>query len=293
MKTAIVFGASCQDSFYLSELLRMQSISVYEYKSPRHEDGISVLDYKSITDCIQQIKPTYIFNLAAVPSLDNNRFRDIYDTIFEGNKNILESIAAVKKDTRCMLASSAYAYQPSCRPIDLSSPYRYDNPYSLARVNSVNLARYYNLRGISCCVAHMFNHESPSRSPESLFIEIVRQTVDVYKEKSQRVAIRNDSIIREWGHAKDTMKAFSLLKDHRDIEEIIIGTGVGYSPSEVVRMCTEILGVDKYQIDILGDEQCSAQQYVACAKQIKALGWGPTIHLRGLCEEAIASVVNI
>ena len=96
--------------------------------------------------------------------------------------------------------------------ISCSSPYRLDNPYSLARINTMNMAKYYGNLGIHSITAHLFHHESKYRNRSSLIMQLAKKIIEYRNGKLDYISVRNGGIIKEWNHASDLMRALVLYR---------------------------------------------------------------------------------
>tara|TARA_B100000674_G_scaffold61603_1_gene42802 strand:- start:5598 stop:6488 length:891 start_codon:yes stop_codon:yes gene_type:complete len=287
MDRAIIFGFSDQDGTYLHEhLANYETIS---YRSHRHEGGIDIRNRWQVNNIINKYKPRYIFNLAGIPSTDPQHFSDIYSTIYEGTFNILESVRENELKAKSIVASSAYCFkaEDTKKEIKCSSSYRLDNPYSLARINTMNLAKYYSNIGVQSITAHLFHHESQYRSKSSLIMQLAKDVIEYRNGKLDYISLRNEGIIKEWNHASDLMRALVLIAEKYDGNEIIIASGKVYSAKAIIEIMMDLLNLDP---PLIKSQETTKQVYMGDAYQLNELGWKPNINIRELCSEILFSL---
>lgn len=281
----IIFGATCQDGYYLSNLL--QPYDLHLVGSHRSPGGLDIRDHVAVNNAIALLKPSYIFNLASVPSTSHDRHSEIYSTIYNGCLNILDSVYRSNLKTRVILASSAYAYQPSVSLLHLDSPYRFDNPYSLARVNAANLAKYYLGLGVDVTTAYLFHHESKYRSNSSLLMQLATQILEVADGARESVIVKDATIRKEWNHAEDLMRALINVALNCRTSEIIIASGLEYRIIDVIKTFSKILGIDPPHLNSQFAGRIDPTGYIGDSSYIRSLGWEPSIGIYELCKEIL------
>lgn len=278
----IIFGCSNQDGYYLGQALK--GYDIFAFKSHRNANGIDIRSRSNVEEIISNISPKFIFNLASIPSTKNKQRADIYNTIYVGNNNILDCIYKRQLATKVIIGSSAYMYKSSEENISLNSTVRIDNPYSLGRVNSRNLANYYHSLGVNVVSAHMFHHESYRRSKYSLIMEVASQFKEIKKGIKSHINVKSISTIKEWTHAYDMMKGLRLIAEHYNEPEIIVATGQSYSISDLIAEFAEQLSLE--MPTIITENDCKTR-YIGDSTKMKELSWAQTISFEMLCNEVL------
>ena len=283
MKDSIlIFGCSKQDGHYLYKVL--DNYDVVAVPSHNHPNGIDVTSKRCVERIISDVSPKIIFNLASIPSTDNGDRNRIYNTIYNGNDNILNHIYEKRRKIKLVIASSAYMYESSEKIITLNSRLRTDNPYSLARLNSRNLAYYYHSLGVNVVCAHMFHHESYRRGENSLIIEIANQFKDIKKGVRKHLDIKNINTVKEWTHAYDMMIGLKLIAEEYTKPEIIVATGKSYSITDLVKEFSRQLNID---VPPIISQNNKNTKYVGDSSSMVNLSWKTTITFEELCNEVL------
>ena len=285
--TVIIFGSSKQDGFYLKNLFKEHN--VISVKSPNSINGIDIRNKEHVENVISKYSPNIIINLASISSTSNDRFEEIYSTIYKGNENLLSILCEKKNNCKLILASSAYIYESSDDMLTLNSRFRYDNPYSLARINSLNCARYFSGRGVNSTTAHLFHHESKYRNSKSLLIETAIKMLDAKLTNKKLITFANTHITKEWTHAEDMMRAIEILAKGDSPKEINIATGIGLELKTVVNIFGRILNFTPPQICSL-EKNCQPIKYVGDPREMSNLNWKPKITIEALCTEVLSSI---
>ena len=281
----LIFGSSQQDGYYLKK--QLNDFNLFSFKSQKHPGGVDVRNQDDIKSIVLKYRPSYIINLAAISETNCDLFQEIYSTIYDGNKNILNTLYQEGIDCKYVSASSAYIYESNESLITLNSRYRYDNPYSLARINALNCIRYFSSKGVNTLCAHLFHHESKYRSPSSLIFKVAEDMIAIAKtRKTNKLYVNNKDVIKEWTHASDSMNALCMLMLNHSPCEVNIASGIGVSLYEIVRIFADILGI---QPPILNSTATSSSpiRYVGDPKEIYDFGWRPKVCIHELCSEII------
>ena len=283
-RNIIIFGDSRQDGYFLKS--QFNDFNLISFKSPNHPGGIDVRNQDDVRSIILKYRPSHIINLAAISETSHDLFDEIYSTIYDGNKNILQTIFDEKIDCKYVSASSAYIYESNEDLITLSSKYRFDNPYSLARINSLNCIRYFASKGVNTLCAHLFHHESKYRSPRSLIFQIAEEMLNVKSRKINTLYVKNKEVIKEWTHASDSMNALSILTLADSPGEVNIATGIGLSLHQIVQILADLLEIKPPSLRSI-EKNVSPIKYIGDPKVIYEIGWRPKISAYEVCAEVL------
>src|ERR1700754_4410705 len=249
MKTALVTGITGQDGAYLAELLLEKGYVVHGIKrrsSLMNTDRIDGLifnrsladrfhlhygdltDSSSIIRIIQQTQPDEIYNLAAQShvqvSFETPEYTANSDAI--GALRILEAIRilGLEKKTRFYQASISEMFgKVQETPQRETTPFYPRSPYGVAKVYghwiTVNYREAY---GLFACSGILFNHESPLRGETFVTRKITRGLARIQQGLETSLYLGNLNSLRDWGHARDYVRAQWLMLQQPQAEDFVI-----------------------------------------------------------------------
>lgn len=282
-KTAIIFGSSGQDGYYLSKLLLRHKVNVLGVSRSSGDIIGSVSDLKLVSDLLNQYRPDYIFHLAAKSSTKEEYNVTNFHSIEVGTFNILESVKKQGLKTKIFISGSAYQFKNLNEPIHENTELNSDNFYSFARNQSLELSRFYRKEhGLTVYFGFLFNHDSPRR-PENFFCQKIMKLAHGCKNKnlSNKIHVGDLSYRREYSFAGDIMKAVIIFVMQDKVHEVVIGSGLAFSLKEWVFKCFE-----KYDLnchDFIEYEFADSKKIlVSSPKLIKSLGWAPDNDMESL-----------
>jgi len=324
MQTAIITGITGQDGSYLCELLLEKDykvIGMYRRSSINNFDRINHLlktphlileecdltDPSGISSLIDKYKPDEVYNLAAqshVGSSFKNPSTTIeIDTI--GVVNLLEAIKNRSPSTKFYQASTSEMYGKNYDTIKYDEPYQDEDtmflpqsPYGVAKLASHRLVgiyrEAYNLFG---CCGILFNHESSRRGENFVTRKITKYIGDLVNNKTNKtLQLGNLSAKRDWGHAKDYVKAMYLMMQQDFADDYVIATGNTYSVYDFLKIAFDHVGMN-YKDHVTIDENLyrpAEVQYLRGipAKANKILNWTPEYSFKELVYEMVDSDVG-
>jgi GDPmannose 4,6-dehydratase len=318
MKTAVITGISGQDGSYLAELLISKGYKVVgvlrRHSSPEHqtnrldEYGIKdkihlvygdVTDLPSLIRIFSEHKPDEIYNLAAQAHVKISFDQPSYttDSIVFGTLNVLEAAKAICPNARIYLAGSSEMYGNEYDP----DGYRREttkmvpvSPYGCAKLYGFNLGKVYRESyNMFICNGILFNHESPRRGLNFVTNKVVEGAVKIKKGLASNLALGNLNATRDWGHAKDYVKAMWLMLQADSADDYVCATGESRSISQLCDYVFTKLNLDykKYVIvdpkyfrpfeldNLKGDS----------SKANKILNWEKTYTFESMMDEMIQS----
>lgn len=286
-KKAIITGITGQDGSYLTEFLLDKGYEVHGlkrrtslfntdridhlYKDP-HERGVNLtLHYSDLTDStnliriIQQVQPDEIYNLAAMShvhvSFDTPEYTGNADGL--GTLRILEAVRllGLEKITKIYQASTSELYGKVQEiPQKETTPFYPRSPYGVAKMYAywitVNYREAYNM---FACNGILFNHESPLRGETFVTRKITRAVAQIAIGTQECVFMGNLNAKRDWGHAKDYVKAMYLILQQSKPDDFVIATGKTTEIREFIRMAFAEIGI---QVEFKGSKE-KEQGYIA------------------------------
>ncbi len=351
MKTALITGITGQDGAYLAELLLSRGYIVHGvkrrsslintqridhlYEDPHVNHPNFILHYGDLTDAtnliriIQETQPDEIYNLAAqshvMVSFETPEYTANSDAL--GTLRLLEAIRllGMTQKTRFYQASTSELYgKVQETPQKETTPFYPRSPYAAAKLYAywitVNYREAYNMFAVN---GILFNHESPLRGETFVTRKITRGVAQIALGQKEKIFLGNLDARRDWGHAKDYVKAMWLMLQQEVPEDFVIATGKNAAVRDFVKMAFNVLGItisfkgkdreetgyvvscrdSRYQLSE-GQEVVSidpryfrptevAQLIGDASKAEKKLGWKPEYSLAELVREMVEKDVTL
>jgi GDPmannose 4,6-dehydratase len=271
VKKALISGITGQDGSYLAELLLAKGYEVHGikrrsssfntdridhlYRDP-HDSGVRMhLHYGDLTDStnliriVQQVQPDEIYNLAAqshvAVSFETPEYTANADAV--GTLRFLEAIRilGLEKTTRFYQASTSEMFGlVQETPQRETTPFYPRSPYGAAKVYAHWITvNYREAYGLFACSGILFNHESPIRGETFVTRKITRGLARISQGMEQCLYLGNMDSLRDWGHAKDYVRAQWLMLQQETAEDFVIATGEQHSVREFVVAAGAELGM--------------------------------------------------
>jgi GDPmannose 4,6-dehydratase len=271
-KVALITGITGQDGAYLSEFLLSKGYIVHGikrrsslfntdridhlYQDPHSKERNLILHYGDLTDSmnltriIQEVSPDEIYNLAAMShvkvSFDTPEYTANADGI--GTLRILEAVRllGLTNKTRIYQASTSELYGMVQEvPQTEKTPFYPRSPYAVAKMYAYWITvNYREAYGMHASNGILFNHESPIRGETFVTRKITRAIARIVLGMQEKLFLGNLSSRRDWGHAKDYIKAMYLILQQDKPDDYVISTGVTTEIREFVRKTFAELNVD-------------------------------------------------
>ncbi|MFM7618371.1 MAG: GDP-mannose 4,6-dehydratase [Bacteroidota bacterium] len=293
-KIALITGVNGQDGAYLSELLLSKNYIVHGmkrrsslfnteridhlYQDPHVSNRNFILHYGDLTDSsnlirlIQEIQPDEIYNLAAMShvhvSFETPEYTGNADGL--GTLRILEAVRllGLQSKTRIYQASTSELYgKVQAVPQSETTPFYPRSPYAVAKLyafwSTVNYREAYNL---FACNGILFNHESPLRGETFVTRKITRAAAKIALGLQDKLYLGNLDAQRDWGHAKDYVKAMWLILQQEKAEDWVIATGKTTTVRRFVEMAFAELGIS---LTFEGKNENELGRIAACSGEYK------------------------
>jgi len=277
-KRALITGITGQDGAYLAELLLAKGYEVHGikrrassfntdridhlYQDP-HERNVRLrLHYGDLTDAtnliriIQEVQPDEIYNLAAqshvAVSFETPEYTANADAV--GTLRLLEAIRILnlREKARFYQASTSEMFGKVLEtPQRETTPFYPRSPYGVAKVYghwiTVNYREAY---GLYACSGILFNHESPLRGETFVTRKITRGLTRIREGLDSTLYLGNLNSLRDWGHARDYVRAQWLMLQQAAPEDFVIASGIQHSVREFVTRAAAYLDM---QLDWEGE----------------------------------------
>lgn len=271
-KTALITGVTGQDGAYLSEYLLKKGYTVHGlkrrssmfntdridhlYQDPHQEHRNFFLHYGDLTDSlnltriIQETQPDEIYNLAAMShvkvSFDTPEYTANADGI--GTLRLLEAIRLLnmQQKTRIYQASTSELYGLVQEvPQKETTPFYPRSPYAVAKLYAYWITvNYREAYGMHASNGILFNHESPIRGETFVTRKVTRALSRIALGMQNKVFMGSLSSQRDWGHAKDYVKAMHLILQQEMPDDYVIATGITTTIREFIRLAGKEIGME-------------------------------------------------
>jgi len=351
MKKALITGITGQDGAYLTEFLLKEGYEVHGikrrsslfntdridhlYQDPHEKEVKLKLHYGDLTDSgniiriIQEIQPDEIYNLGAMShvkvSFDTPEYTANVDGL--GTLRILEAVRLLGliDKTKVYQASTSELYGlVQETPQTETTPFYPRSPYAVAKIYGYWITKNYReAYNMFACNGILFNHESPLRGETFVTRKITRAVARIALGLQEVLYLGNIDAKRDWGHAKDFVKAMWLILQQDVPEDFVIATGVTTAVRDFVRMSFDEVGIE---IEFEGEGineiakiiKCNNDQYQIKTGQVvlkidpryyrptevelligdptkakQKLGWELKYDLKGLVEDMMSSDIEL
>ena len=271
MKRALITGITGQDGAYLAEFLLGKGYQVHGikrraslfntdrvdhlYQDPHQENRNFILHYGDLTDTsnlvriIQQVQPDEIYNLAAQShvqvSFETPEYTADADAL--GTLRVLEAIRilGLEKKTRFYQAGTSELFGlVQETPQNEKTPFYPRSPYGCAKLYAywitVNYREAYNM---FACNGILFNHESPIRGETFVTRKITRALSRIVLGLQDCLYLGNLDARRDWGHARDFVRAQWMMLQQDEPQDFVIATGRQHSVRRFVELAASELGI--------------------------------------------------
>ncbi len=344
MKTALITGITGQDGSYLAEILLEKGYTVHgivrrsstintgridHLFKPVQEESLFHLHYGDLSDgsslarLIKTIRPDEIYNLGAMSHVKVSF--DIPEYTFDidagGLIRILEILRLLEMDktTRVYQASSSEIFGKVQEvPQKETTPFYPRSPYGVSKLAAywaaVNYRESYDM---FVCNGILFNHESCRRGETFVTRKITKAVAKIANGQQEILYLGNLNAKRDWGHAKDYMRAAWMMLQQETPGDYVIATGQTSSVRDFVQMSFRQIGVE-IEFSGTGDGEIGivkgnvgmyplapGREVVKidkryhrpaevdlligdCSKAQRELGWSPEYNLKMLVKEMIS-----
>ena len=336
-KIALITGITGQDGAYLARLLLKKNYIVHGIKrrssslntdriddiyTDPHEPSPSLfLHYGDMVDSIvlmkliEKIKPDEIYNLAAqshvAVSFEQPEYTANADAL--GALRILEIIKnlnLINKTKFYQAGTSEMFGKVQTVPQNEKTPFYPKSPYGVSKIFAHWMAiNYRESYGIFASNGILFNHESPLRGETFITKKVVDGLCNIKKGLQKTLYVGNLNAKRDWGHAKDYVRAMWLILQQKKPDDFVIATGKQYSIRQLIEVVAKKLnmkikwvnknkGIKEYAIDQNGKKIIKISKKFFRPSEVdtllgdfkkanKHLGWKPTINFDDLISEMI------
>jgi GDPmannose 4,6-dehydratase len=315
MPTCFITGVTGQDGAYLSQFLLQKGYRVVGMMRRSASADVvaerlrwlgilndvelvdgNLIDLSSLIRLLQIYKPDEIYNLGAqsfVAASWNQPLLTSHVTGI-GAANLLEAVRIARPEARFYQASSSEMFGRIQEPQQTEkTPFYPRSPYAIAKLYAhwmtVNHRESFGTHASS---GILFNHESPLRGIEFVTRKITDGVARIKLGLTRQLPLGNLDAMRDWGHARDYVRAMWLMLQQQTPDDYVVATGRNTTIREFCRLAFAYAGLNfEEHVITHGDLMRPAEVDVLLGDASKArqrLGWRPTVTL----EETIAEMVE-
>jgi GDPmannose 4,6-dehydratase len=314
MKKALITGITGQDGAYLAQLLYQKGYEVHGLVRRSSTTDVNDLrlrwlgivdnvklvdgdlsDLSSLTRVVRSVQPDEVYNLAAQSFVKTSWQQPLLTGAITGLgcANVLEAVRIEKPDARFYQASSSEMYGLIQEPMQSeTTPFYPRSPYAAAKLYghwmTVNYRESFGLHASS---GILFNHESPLRGIEFVTRKVTDSVARIKLGLGHELRLGNIDAKRDWGHARDYVKAMWLMLQQDVADDYVVATGRTVTVRDMCRIAFDHVGLsmDKHLV-IDPDLFRPAEVDVLLGNPGKAkakLGWEPETTLEAMIQEMV------
>jgi GDPmannose 4,6-dehydratase len=314
VKRALITGITGQDGAYLSELLLDKGYEVFGVIRRSSHRGLEdhrlrwlgvaervtlldgdLGDLSSLVRVVKEVRPNEVYNLAAQSFVASSWSQPVLTANITavGVTNMLQAVRTEQPDARFYQASSSEMYGLIQEPRQSeTTPFYPRSPYAVAKLYghwiTVNYRESFGLHASS---GILFNHESPLRGVEFVTRKVTDGVARIKLGLAKELRLGNIDAKRDWGHARDYVRAMWLMLQQETPDDYVVATGRTTTVRDMCRIAFEHVGLDMEkhlvidpafyrpaEVDVLlGNPE----------KAILKLGWKPTTTLEEMIKEMV------
>jgi GDPmannose 4,6-dehydratase len=313
-RKALITGVTGQDGAYLSQLLLDKGYEVHGVvrrsshseqmdhrlrwlgieKDVRFLDG-NLIDPSSLSRIVRLVQPDEVYNLAAQSFVRSSWDQPMLTANVTGIGvvNVLEALRQEAPQARFYQASSSEMFGLIQQPVqNEKTPFYPRSPYAAAKLfGHWMTVNYRESFGMFACSGILFNHESPLRGLEFVTRKVTDGVARIKLGLLDKLAMGNLDAKRDWGHARDYVRAMWQMLQQEKPEDYVVASGRTTSVRDMVRIAFAHVGLDP-EAHVVIDPRFSrpAEVDVLLGDATKAkekLGWEATIGLEQMIVEMV------
>lgn len=313
-KTALITGITGQDGAYLSQLLLEKGYTVYGVarRSSHSEvddhrlkwlgvrehvqivDG-NLTDLSSLIRIVRQTAPDEVYNLGAQSFVKASWDQPIVtaNVTAVGVVNLLEAVRLEAETAKFYQASSSEMYGRIQEAMQSETTQFYPrSPYAASKLFGHWITvNYRESFGMHASSGVLFNHESPLRGLEFVTRKVSQAAAAIKLGLADRLEMGNMEARRDWGHARDYVRAMWMMLQQPQADDFVVATGRNHSVREMIDVAFGHLGLnadDHLSINPKFFRPAEVDVLLGDASKARAtLGWEPLISFEELITEMV------
>lgn len=319
-KKALITGITGQDGSYLAEYLLSLGYEVHglvrrvALEDPQRRftrighlreqltlHPASLESYPSIFSVVSRHQFDECYHLAA-QSFVAESFADGFSTLntnINGTHYMLAALRELQPQCRFYFAGSSEMFGKVREvPQTETTPFHPRSPYGISKVAGFDLTRNYReAYGMFCLSGILFNHESPRRGFEFVTRKITSGVARIKAGRQSEVRLGNLEARRDWGHAKDYVRAMHLMLQQEEPDDFVVASGASHTVREFCELAFGELDLDFHNY-VVQDEQfyrpAEVESLIGDATRARQeLGWAPQYDFEQLVKDMVQNDVAL
>ena len=313
-KRALITGITGQDGAYLARLLLDEGYEVHGGVRRSSHGGVAdhrlewlgvldrvklhdlnLIDLSSLIRLVEEVRPDEFYNLAAQSYVATSWRQPILtgQVTALGVTHALEAIRLVKPDTRFYQASSSEMYGLIQQAEQSeTTPFYPRSPYAVAKLYGHWITvNYRESFGMHASSGILFNHESPLRGREFVTRKVTDGVARIKLGLATELRLGNIDAKRDWGHARDYVRAMWLMLQQDEADDYVVATGRTTTVRDMCRIAFDHVGLDLDRHLVIDPEFFRPAEVDVLlgdpAKAGRVLGWSPEITLETMIREMV------
>jgi GDPmannose 4,6-dehydratase len=313
-KRALLTGITGQDGAYLSEFLLSKGYEVTGITRRSSHKGLEdhrlqwlgiadkvklvygdLADLSSLLRIVAEVKPDEVYNLAAQSFVASSWDQPLLtaDITAVGVVRVLEALRIAAPKARFYQASSSEMYGKIREPMQSElTPFYPRSPYAVAKLYGHWITiNYRESFGLHASSGILFNHESPLRGVEFVTRKVTDSVARIKLGLAKELRLGNIDAKRDWGHARDYVRAMWLMLQQDEAEDYVVATGRTTTIRDMCRIAFEHAGLDMDRhlvIDPAFFRPAEVDVLLGNPAKAKAkLGWSPQTSLEEMIVEMV------
>jgi GDPmannose 4,6-dehydratase len=314
MPTALITGVTGQDGAYLAQLLLEKGYEVVGMMRRSASSDVigerlrwlgildrvrliegNLTDLSSLIRIMQSVRPDEVYNLAAQSFVAASWNQPLLTGSVTGlgAANVLEAVRIGHPETRFYQASSSEMFgKAQATPQDERTPFYPRSPYAVAKLYAHWMTvNYRESFGLHASSGILFNHESPLRGIEFVTRKVTDGVARIKLGLARELPLGNLDAQRDWGHARDYVRAMWLMLQKGEPDDYVIATGRSVTIRDMVQTAFACAGLNMedhvtLREDLLRPAEVNMLEGDA-SKAREKLGWSPSIALEDMLAEMV------
>jgi GDPmannose 4,6-dehydratase len=311
---ALVTGVTGQDGAYLSQLLLDKGYEVFGLlRRSASADVIgerlrwlgilgkvqmidgNLIDLSSLIRIVQEVKPDEVYNLGAQSFVRSSWNQPLLtgQVTALGAVNLLEAVRIARPEARFYQASSSEMYGLIQEPIqNEKTPFYPRSPYAVAKLYAHWMTvNYRESFGLHTNNGILFNHESPLRGIEFVTRKVTDGVAQIKLGLRRELKLGNMEAKRDWGHARDYVRAMWLMLQQEQPDDFVVATGRTTTVRDMCHIAFAHVGLnfeDHVTFDPAFFRPAEVDVLIGDASKARTrLGWKPEVSLEDLIGEMV------